>query len=324
MDKETLSNYGWIVICVLVLAVMIALATPFGTFVSDAIKSTTQGLFDVNQNALNSTGLINIDGQTFGEGGNGGTGETPHTPETPETPTEPEENVTYASTFADNTWEQIIHACQNNAVPENWKVGDKKVMVIDGKDVEITIIGKNHDTYADGSGIAPLTFQTGIVEKHTMNSSPTNAGGWTNSSMRSYLNSQLINKIDSNIGSQIKAVTKITNIGYVDAGNKLPTSTNICTTSDKLFLLSIMEIDGEQSSSKYGKDVSCYNQEGKQYDFYIGNSSREQKYQGQTTGWWLRTPYHDYNINFSNVNNYGNIEHPSSTYALGVSFGFCF
>ena len=74
MDKETLSNYGWIVICVLVLAVMIALATPFGTFVADAVKSTTQGLFDVNQNALNSTGLINIDGQTFGEGGNAGAG----------------------------------------------------------------------------------------------------------------------------------------------------------------------------------------------------------------------------------------------------------
>jgi len=74
MDKETLSNYGWIVICVLVLAVMIALATPFGTFVSDAVKSTTQGLFDVNQNALNSTGLINIGDQSFGEGDNGGQG----------------------------------------------------------------------------------------------------------------------------------------------------------------------------------------------------------------------------------------------------------
>ena len=74
MDKETLSNYGWIVICVLVLAVMIALATPFGTFVADAVKSTTQGLFDVNQNALNSTGLINIGDQSFGEGGNGGNG----------------------------------------------------------------------------------------------------------------------------------------------------------------------------------------------------------------------------------------------------------
>ena len=74
MDKETLSNYGWIVICVLVLAVMIALATPFGTFVADAVKSTTQGLFDVNQSALNSTGLINVGDQSFGEGGNGGAG----------------------------------------------------------------------------------------------------------------------------------------------------------------------------------------------------------------------------------------------------------
>ena len=64
MDKETLSNYGWIVICVLVLAVMLALATPFGTFVSGAIKSTTAGLFDVNQAALGSTG-INIDDLVF-------------------------------------------------------------------------------------------------------------------------------------------------------------------------------------------------------------------------------------------------------------------
>ncbi len=64
MDKETLSNYGWIVICVLVLAVMIALAGPFGNFVADAVKSTTQGLFDVNQNALDTAG-ITIDGQGF-------------------------------------------------------------------------------------------------------------------------------------------------------------------------------------------------------------------------------------------------------------------
>ena len=51
MDKETLSNYGWIVICVLILAVMIALATPFGHFIAGAIKSTTAGFFTVNQNA---------------------------------------------------------------------------------------------------------------------------------------------------------------------------------------------------------------------------------------------------------------------------------
>ena len=72
MDKETLSNYGWIVICVLVMVVMIALAGPFGTFVADAVKSTTQGLFDVNQNAMNAAG-INIDDNAFTDDINGGT-----------------------------------------------------------------------------------------------------------------------------------------------------------------------------------------------------------------------------------------------------------
>lgn len=57
MDKETLSNYGWIVICVLVLAVMIALATPFGTFISQAVKNTTAGLFGAEQGALGAAGI---------------------------------------------------------------------------------------------------------------------------------------------------------------------------------------------------------------------------------------------------------------------------
>jgi len=67
MDKETLSNYGWIVIAVLVLVVMIALATPFGSFVSEAVQSTTKGLFDVNKNALNAAGVpgLTVDDQEF-------------------------------------------------------------------------------------------------------------------------------------------------------------------------------------------------------------------------------------------------------------------
>ena len=85
MDKETLSNYGWIVICVLVMVVMIALATPFGSFISEAVQSTTKGLFDVNKSALDSTGLINIDNQEFDVPDmNHGAGETPVVPNEPE------------------------------------------------------------------------------------------------------------------------------------------------------------------------------------------------------------------------------------------------
>ena len=44
MDKETLSQYGWVVICVLVLAVMIAMATPFGNSIKEAINGTVTTL----------------------------------------------------------------------------------------------------------------------------------------------------------------------------------------------------------------------------------------------------------------------------------------
>lgn len=64
MDKETLSNYGWIVILVLILAVLLALATPFGNFVAGAIKATTAGFFGVNESALGAAG-ITIPGQEF-------------------------------------------------------------------------------------------------------------------------------------------------------------------------------------------------------------------------------------------------------------------
>ncbi len=63
MDKETLSNYGWIVICVLVLAVMLAFATPFGTFIADGFKATYTGLFQTGDSALdvglNAVGVSN-------------------------------------------------------------------------------------------------------------------------------------------------------------------------------------------------------------------------------------------------------------------------
>ena len=53
--------------------------------------------------------------------------------------------VTYKANFADNPWEPIIDACQKNAVPETWVVGDQKAMNINGTDYAIDIIGQHHD-----------------------------------------------------------------------------------------------------------------------------------------------------------------------------------
>ena len=75
MDKNTLSNYGWIVIAVLVLSVMIALATPFGQYVEQGVRATTEGLFDTSKNAVNSAFEdlgVQMDDQKFEEGYEGG------------------------------------------------------------------------------------------------------------------------------------------------------------------------------------------------------------------------------------------------------------
>jgi hypothetical protein len=52
MDKETLSNYGWIVICVIVLAVMIALAPDFAEAVKNAVVDATKQLIGHASTAL--------------------------------------------------------------------------------------------------------------------------------------------------------------------------------------------------------------------------------------------------------------------------------
>lgn len=52
MDKETLSNYGWVVICIIVLVIMIALATPFGNYIKDAVKAATESFGGIAESSL--------------------------------------------------------------------------------------------------------------------------------------------------------------------------------------------------------------------------------------------------------------------------------
>ena len=95
MDKQTLSNYGWIVAVILILSIMIALATPFATAVKNSVVGTTNNFTDRLNNALadsweNSTGSDDDSGDTGDQGGNGGEANDPEEPEEPEVPNEDE------------------------------------------------------------------------------------------------------------------------------------------------------------------------------------------------------------------------------------------
>ena len=176
MDKETLSNYGWIVICVLVLAVMIALAGPFGTFVADAVKSTTQGLFDVNQGALDAAG-ITIDDNAFvegngGAGENGGTGQTPLTPVAYEIIEGAGQTVaTTAASFRSNADYSKFSAVKidNNVVdPSNYTISEGSTIVTFNGEYLATLSNGTHTLeVVSYDGSASCEFTVNVVAPPT-------------------------------------------------------------------------------------------------------------------------------------------------------------
>ena len=216
----------------------------------------------------------------------------------------------YDPVFANNTWEQIIEACHNNAVPDTWKVADQKPMTINGVDYKIDIIGKNHDDYSDGSGKAPLTFQLHDCygTKYAMNSSKTNRGGWTSCAMRSTHLPAILALMPSEVQTGIKEVNKLTSAGSQ--------SSTINTTADKLFLLSEIEIFGSTTYSKAG--------EGSQYAYYSAGNSKVKNFSGSANPWRERSPYGNGSTAFCTVDINGNANAYNSSLSYCVAFGFCF
>lgn len=227
-----------------------------------------------------------------------------------------ESTTTYAATFADNSWADIAAACQNNDVPDTWNVGDTKTMTINGAECNVTIIGRNHDTYADGSGLAPLTFQTDIVGTGAMNSEKTSAGGWSGSNMYRYLNNTLIATMEDDIANNIKSVIKYSNNGLADAVST--SNIQAVTSNDKLFLLSIIEVLGEQTSENA-------NLGGTQYAYYANGGSIKKQYNGSNTYWWLREPSYKKTNYFMYISASGECGEDNPTNSYGrITFGFCF
>ena len=214
----------------------------------------------------------------------------------------------YEANFADNTWEQIIAACQRGAVPETWAVGNQKTMTVNGISYQIDIIGKNHDTYTAG-GKAPLTFQLHdcYADTKDMNNSDTNSG-WKNSAMRTTHLPAILALMPTEVQNGIREVNKLTS-----AGNY---STTINTTADKLFLLSEVEIFGSTHYSAAG--------EGTQYDYYKAGNSKVKKRNGSAANWWERSPSASDYMEFCMVYSDGNEDYDIFSSAYGVAFGFCF
>lgn len=142
-------------------------------------------------------------------------------------------------------------------------IGETKTIKIGGTAYKIQCIGLNHDDLVSG-GKAKTTWQlVDCYTTHSMNSNNTNAGGWQDCEMRSWLNGTVLSTItDENgndLSSKIKQVIKRTANGGSDNYSAIEVS------NDYLFLPSFIEVFGvvRSTNSSY-----AYPGEGNQYEFY--------------------------------------------------------
>lgn len=216
------------------------------------------------------------------------------------------------ATLEATTWDNIAIVSKFGQAQNYWKVGDRKNITVNGVTYPVQIIGFDHDTLttADGSRTkAGITFQ--LVDcmntNYPMNSSNTNVGGWKNSVMRTSTMATLLNQLSSDLKNVLKFVNKVSSVGNNSSGLE--------TVSDKLFLLSEIEV--------FGSTTYSYAGEGRQYEYYSAGNSTIKKVNGSAYFWWERSPRSGYTSYFCLVNSGGDAGNGYASNSGGVSFGFC-
>ena len=231
------------------------------------------------------------------------------------------------------TWAEIGAIAARGDAPRAFKVGDyKTVELITGEKIEVVILGFNHDVLSgtDADKTAPITFgMRGVLDGwYEMNDSYTNRGGWRDSKMRTVYMERFYTLLPADLQALIKPVVKLTGTG--GGGN------DVASTDDKLFLLSDVEVTGDEGNYADGAA------EGEQYDYfkrlaaadtddeddedeptYDREKAIKLRSNGAAADWWLRSPLPSAATYFFRVYASGGVYYSGASYSSGVSFGFC-
>lgn len=246
-------------------------------------------------------------------------------------------NVTVSlpdTSLANNTPDIIAAAAKSGQAANYWSVGDKVGIAVNGSfgglsynnTVYAFILGFNHNSSVEGGN--SIHFQFGktaagvdiaFVNSYgststgfCMNTSNTNSGGWNNSYMRKTICPAFLAALPKAWQNIIAACTKYSD----NTGGGSNTASYVTATSDKIWLLSEMEVQGTRS---YANSAEANYQ--KQYDYYRNGNSKV-KYQHTATtsacGWWLRSVDAGRATAFCYVGTDG----PAGSYGAYRSYGF--
>lgn len=250
-------------------------------------------------------------------------------------------NVTVSlpdTSLANNTPDIIAAAAKSGQAANYWSVGDKVGIAVNGSfgglsynnTVYAFILGFNHNSSVEGGN--SIHFQFGktaagvdiaFVNSYgststgfCMNTSNTNSGGWNNSYMRKTICPAFLAALPKAWQNIIAACTKYSD----NTGGGSNTASYVTATSDKIWLLSEMEVQGTRS---YANSAEANYQ--KQYDYYRNGNSKVKYQHTATTSacyWWLRSVYAGSTTAFCGVNTDGSASNDYAYRSRGFAPGF--
>lgn len=200
--------------------------------------------------------------------------------------------------LGNNSWAKIKKVAQSMRGSSYWAIGDSKGVPISnsssitGLDSGTTlindtylacIIGFNHNTQLEGSGLIHFQLYLKVENAHTnnmawfgfkYNSTNTVAGGWASSYLRNTMfgtslsqTNCLLNCFNSNLRSALAPVIKYTD----NEGDGTSFDRNISQTIDYLFQPSLKEVFGDISFDNINQYEKNYQQ---QYEYYTNANNR--------------------------------------------------
>lgn len=250
-------------------------------------------------------------------------------------------NVTVSlpdTSLANNTPDIIAAAAKSGQAANYWSVGDKVGIAVNGSfgglsynnTVYAFILGFNHNSSVEGGN--SIHFQFGktaagvdiaFVNSYgstgtgfCMNTSNTNSGGWNNSYMRKTICPAFLAALPTAWRNIIAACTKYSD--NTSGGSN--TASYVTATSDKIWLLSEMEVQGTRS---YANSAEANYQ--KQYDYYKNGNSKVKYQHTATTSaclWWLRSVRASFTDYFCDVYTDGSAGSSFAYYSSGFAPGF--
>ena len=226
--------------------------------------------------------------------------------------------------FSSDSWDTIISAVKKGNISK-YNVGDTKTIDMGTYGTHtLRIANTSTPSECSRTGFSQtacgfvLEFADIIIE-HTMNGTATNAGGWPATSMRTYLNNDIYNKLPDEIKNSIIDTTVVSGHGKSDTEN--------FTSTDKLYLLSTAEVWSQGSSNTISTDTARDNT--RQLDYYKNLGTSTSNYSGaikkdgtSADWWWLRAAYSNTAFTFLFVSDSGGWSANNATIASGVAPAF--